>query len=432
MRNTPEIDLPADEQLERDILGSCFGEDRTPLADCRAVLSAGEFFLESHRRIFESLCRLADSGEPLTYNRVQADMASRSMPVTFGELINLENYAWALDKLLQRGKDLARRRTFIARSWEALCDARDLTAPLADVAQRATAAIREVAGDSGSAQDRGDVEAIVTAAGGITAFMAPRVGIHSPWPDLDYATGGWQNGELILLAARPSMGKTAFALNAAYHAAVHDRHVAFYSYEMSRESLVKRLVSMLAGITFNDIQRGDLNRSERQVVHEKLAHLQALPLRIFQGSGKTVLALRCHAERLKAKGRLDLAVVDYIGLIRGFGDRQMNRNQEVGEICRRLKETAAELQVPYMVLSQLSRAPEARNDKRPLMSDLRDSGELENHADLIAFLHRPGYYKRDDLSLRTVAELIIAKQRNGDTPTIPLQFRGEYGRFEPG
>jgi replicative DNA helicase len=124
-----------------------------------------------------------------------------------------------------------------------------------------------------------------------------------------------------------------------------------------------------------------------------------------------------------------LGVIDYVGLVRKFSDRQMNRNQEVGEICRQLKETAGELRVPFLVLSQLSRGREMRPDRRPIMSDLRDSEELENHADMIAFLHRPGCYNREDPALRTTAELIVSKQRNGDTGTIPSQFQREYGRF---
>ncbi len=226
------------------------------------------------------------------------------------------------------------------------------------------------------------------------------------------------------------MGKTAFALNAAYHAALMGHNAAVYSFEMSREALLTRLVSALTRITYMDIKRDELNASERRAVADALAHLEEIPLRIFYSAGKTALAVRCHAERLKAKGRLDFFVLDYIGLVRGFGDRNMNRNQEIGEICRIFKEMAGELAVPGMVLSQLSRAPERRPDRRPVMSDLRDSGELENHADLIAFLHREGYYKRDDPTLANDAEVIVSKQRNGDVPTIHLSFCREYGRFE--
>jgi replicative DNA helicase len=273
-------------------------------------------------------------------------------PITLSHLIDYEGPGWALEKMLRRAKDLARRRTLIVRSREIMHAAAGVTVTIAETAQRAASAVREAAGDSDAEEDAGDVGAIVDGAGGLSQFMAPRIGIPSPWAEIDYVTNGWQNGDLILIAARPSMGKTAFAVNAAYHAARCGKHVAFYSFEMIRESLVKRLLSMLAKITYTDLQRGDLNAAERRLVTEKLAHLQGLPLRIFPGAGKTVLALRCHAERLKAKGRLDLLVLDYIGLVRGFGDRNLNRTQEMGEIARQLKELAGELQVPGMVLSQ--------------------------------------------------------------------------------
>jgi replicative DNA helicase len=429
MCNPPEIRLPTDEHLEREILGACFSEDRTHLANARAVIDPSDFAIETNRRVFQSLCRMADSGEPLTYTRVLADMSARHQPITLSQLIDFEGCALLLESMLRRFKDLARRRSLILRAHELMHAAADTTVPISETVQRATDAIRHSASDSADEEDSGDVSAIITAAGGLSEFMAPRAGIPSPWPELNYVTGGWQKGDLGIVAARPSMGKTTWATNAAYYAATRGHYVAVYSFEMSRESLVKRLVSMLARITYTDLQRGDLNATERRRVAEKLAHLQEIPLRIFHGAGKPILALRCHAERLKAKARLDLLVLDYIGLVRGFGDRNMNRTQELGEIARQMKEMAGELQIPVLVLSQLSRASEKRADLRPIMSDLRDSGNLEEHADLIAFLHRPGYYKRDDPSLRTTAELILAKQRNGDTPTIALEFVREYGRF---
>jgi replicative DNA helicase len=224
------------------------------------------------------------------------------------------------------------------------------------------------------------------------------------------------------------MGKTALALNAVEAAAGRGVPSAFYSLEMSRDAIVKRLISLRTGITFQDIQRGELNPSERRSLAEALGHLCSIPIHIVQSAGKTALAIRCHAERLKHQGKLKFAAIDYTGLIRGSGSYE-NRNLEVGDIARQLKEMAGELDIPVLLLSQLNRGPEARPDKRPVLADLRDSGELENHADLVAFLHRPGYYKRDDETLRLKAELIIAKQRNGDTPTLPLLFRRESGQF---
>jgi replicative DNA helicase len=227
------------------------------------------------------------------------------------------------------------------------------------------------------------------------------------------------------------MGKTALVLNAIWHAVDRGIPSVFYSYEMSRESVLKRLISMLAKVMYQDLTRGDLTPSERRRVAEVTALIQDKPLCIVAAAGKTVLGIRAHAERLKREDRLSLMAVDYIGLVRST-EHLNNWTRELGLICREFKEMAGELDVPVIVLSQLSRASEKRANelRRPVLSDLRDSGNLEEHADLVVLLHREGYYKPDDASLRTHAELNIAKQRNGDTPILRLEFEREYGIFK--
>jgi replicative DNA helicase len=202
----------------------------------------------------------------------------------------------------------------------------------------------------------------------------------------------------------------------------------FYSFEMSRDSILKRLVCLRTPVRYQQIIRGDLNLVERRYVTDALQWLDSIPLRIIGASGRTVLAIRSHADRLARRGKCVLIAVDYIGLIRA-SDVGENRNKQLGEICRQLKGLAVELSIPAIVLAQLSRASEARNDKRPQLSDLRDSGELEEHADLVALLHRPGYYDRKNPDIQLAAEFIVAKQRNGDTPVIQLEFHRQNGRF---
>lgn len=424
-----DLKLPIDEQLEKEILGCCFTEDPSMLMAVRSVLAIEDFSSQLHQRIFRSLCRLVDAGSAANWSAVASDMQARSEAVTLAFLVDMEAPTYVLEKSLVRAKDLARRRALILRTYQLFHEAGDLTIRLDDLAARAHSAIR---GIYGGAETDGaeDISAIIEAAGGIGRFLEPTLGVASQWPMLDNVTGGWQRNDLILIGARPSMGKTAFALDALRYAASKGVPSVFYSYEMSRESIVIRLVSRLTGIPFIDIRRGDLNASERRAVKESVGTLGTLPLKIIGASGKSALAIRVHAERLKHKGLCDIAVVDYIGLIPSIGDHRSNRNQELGETCRQLKQMASDLGIPLLVLSQLSRAPEGRPDKRPIMSDLRDSGELESHADLISFLHRPGYYNRTDPTLVRVAELIIAKQRNGATPIIPLEFHGHCGRFD--
>jgi replicative DNA helicase len=423
----PELNLPANPEIEREVLGCCFAEDTGNLTNVRAVLGTEDFLLDDNRSIFLSLCRLADAGRPLTKTNVHEDLKAHAKPVSIGALVDFERFDFALDGNLRRLLELSARRRLMLQASTLLDQAADLTLPLEDLTQSAAQSLKNVYGDSQATAE--DAQGIIAEAGGISGFLAAKHGIQTPWSGFNWATGGWQKGELALLAARPSMGKSAFAINAVWHAAARGIPSVFYSYEMSRNSILKRLICLLAKVSYQDLQRDELTKDERARVADALKEILGKPLRIVNASGKNALSVRVHAERRKRQGKCDFAAIDYIGLMRS-GDRQQNRNQEIGETCRQLKEMAGDLEIPLLVLSQLSRAPELRPDKRPVMSDLRDSGELENHADLIAFIHRPGYYDPTNPALRLLAELIIAKQRNGDTPILPLNFRREYGRFE--
>ncbi len=429
MNSQPEVNLPHDDQIEREILGACFSENPGVFANVRAILSADEFFVDFHQRVYGGMCRLADAGEPIGIPNLHADLNARGK-VSVSELAEFLglSFGYGVEALLRRAKDLATRRRLIWHAREVAHHAADLSVPLADSTAAAALAIRE-ASDSGASDCAGDVAGIIEQVGGITEFLKPRVGVPTPWSAVNYCLGGWRNGDLILIGARPSMGKTALTMNAIYWAAKKGVPSAFYSYEMTPEDLTRRLVSMLTGLPFLELLQGDLNASERRSVAEALESLSALPLRMFNFSGKTALALRVHAEKLKRNWGLGLAAVDYIGRMATAG-KYDSRNHELGETCRQLKDVAADLQIPMIVLSQLNRLVESRKDNRPMMSDLRDSGDLEAHADVVALVHRPEYYDRESQEKRGLAEFIIGKQRNGDTPTIPLFFRGECGKFE--
>jgi replicative DNA helicase len=425
-----ELSLPVEETLEREILGCCFSEDTTRLGTVRSVLEVSDFGTERHRIIFRSLCRMADHGEPLTHDGLYRDMCAHNEADAvggIGYICELMGITYTLDANLRRAKELGVRRQIVIRSYHLAHAASDRSIPVTELIERWNAATRQF--DSESTCPGDDVQSILDEAGGIEAFFRPAPGVPWGWPALDLCTGGLQHGELALLAARPSMGKTAMALNITLSAAKGGVPVTFYSYEMSKAAILKRLISLQAKVSYLQIHQADLNKTEWRAVFEALTEISELPIRIFMASGKTALALRCHAERLKHKGKLGLVIVDYIQLMHSASNAE-TRNLQVGECARELKNAATQLRVPFLVLSQLSRANENRPDKRPLMSDLRDSGELENHADLIAFLYRPGYYHREDETLRLTAELLLAKQRNGDTPTIPFLFRREFGRFE--
>jgi len=260
-------------------------------------------------------------------------------------------------------------------------------------------------------------------------------GVPSGFPTLDRMTTGLQKGDLIIVAARPSMGKTSWVLNVAQNAAIdHQVPVAIFSLEMSKEQLVQRLLCSEARVDAQKLRNGRLSPSDYQRIGTAGARLNTAPVWIDDSPGGTVLEMRAKARRLKAEGGLGLLVIDYMQLMAGSG-RQESRQQEVSQISRGLKGLARELEVPVIALSQLSRGPEQRTDHRPQLSDLRDSGSIEQDADLVMFLYRPEYYSSDGMdkdgeSLEGKAELIIGKQRNGPTGTVPLYFHKAYTRFD--
>ena len=252
-------------------------------------------------------------------------------------------------------------------------------------------------------------------------------GVPSGLYDLDKSTNGWQKSDLILLAARPSMGKTALALNMALNAARRGKVVAIFSLEMSKMQLGNRLLSLESGVNSQFLNTGNLSREDINALADALERLAELKLYIDDTAGITLLELRSKARQLKHTPGLDLIIIDYLQLM--TGGRQENRQQEISEISRNLKALARELDVPILALSQLSRSVELRAEKKPQLSDLRESGSLEQDADIVMFLYRDEYYNRDEAANENLAEVIIAKNRNGPTTSIMLQFTKEIMRF---
>ena len=271
------------------------------------------------------------------------------------------------------------------------------------------------------------IEQLQAAKGGITGVST---GIH----DLDEMTGGLQRGDLVIVAARPSMGKTAFVTGVGLHAAIsHQTPVALFSLEMSKQQVVQRMLCSEALVDLGRLLRGRLQDDDFGRLAQAAGHLNTAPVWIDDSGSVSVLEMRAKARRLKAdQPDLGLVVVDYIQLMSG-GNAE-NRQQEVSAISRGLKALAKELDVPIIALSQLSRAPEQRSDHRPQLSDLRESGSIEQDADLVMFLYRPEYYhtpmEAQEKGIQGKAELIISKQRNGPTGMVDLYFRKECARFE--
>src|SRR5580692_7088723 len=257
-------------------------------------------------------------------------------------------------------------------------------------------------------------------------------GLATGYDLLDNLTSGLQPSELIILAARPSMGKTAFALNLAENVGVHgNKPVAIFSLEMSKESLLLRLLSADAKIDSHKFRTGHLNHEDKARIPKSLTHLSEAPLWIDDAGSATVVEMGAKLRRMKRERGLSLVIVDYLQLVSARG-KFGNRNEEISSITRGLKAMAKELKVPMLVLSQLTRAPE-REDREPRLADLRESGAIEQDADVVMFIHRPNFFKKSSevsMEERGETDLIIAKQRNGPTDTIRFVFQGSFTRFE--
>ena len=262
-------------------------------------------------------------------------------------------------------------------------------------------------------------------------------GVPTGFFDLDKLTSGWQRSDMIVIAARPAMGKTAFVLSMARNTAVdYNMGVALFSLEMSSVQLVKRLIASEARLSAEKLRKGDLREHEFQQLHSRITKLATAPIYIDDTPGISVFDLRAKCRRLKMQHNIDIVIIDYLQLMTAGGSKGSgNREQEISTISRSIKEIAKELNVPVVALSQLSRSVEQRGgDKRPVLSDLRESGAIEQDADIVSFIYRPEYYgflqDEDGNSNQGVGEIIVAKHRNGALDRVRLRFIGEYARFD--
>jgi replicative DNA helicase len=258
-----------------------------------------------------------------------------------------------------------------------------------------------------------------------------RTGLTAGFRDIDEMTTGFQPGNFIIVAARPGMGKTSFALNMAVAAAREETDpLAFFSLEMSNDELVQRLICAEAHISMHDMRRGNIKPHHWEKISDAMGVLNELPIYLDDAGGLSVSEIRSRCRRLKSSRGLSAVFIDYLQLVRpGVLSKGANRNEELSDICRTLKTTAKDLNVPIIALAQLNRGVEARADKRPMLSDLRDSGSLEQEADMVAFLYREGYYHNDVEA--DLTEFIVAKHRNGPTGSVKLRFQREYTLFVP-
>ena len=432
--------LPQSIEAERSILGAIL-LDNERLNQAVELLKPDDFYLTNHRLIFEHMLSLSEKARAIDFLTLTESLDNAGQLETVGgrsfvsslidgvpRLSNLEYYARIV-------REKATLRRLIKRGHEIINSCYDQQEDVDNILDTAEKAIFDLAEEKIRAgfQPIGEIARQTLQKIEIASKRKSMVtGVPTGYTKFDELTSGLQQSDLVIIAARPSMGKTAFSLNIATHAAIVEKlKVGIFSLEMSSEQLLLRILCSEAHIDSQKLRTGKyLSKEEWTKITRTLAELSKAEIFIDDTAGISLLEMRAKARRLKAEHGLDLLFVDYMQLMSGGRERFENRQQEISNISRGMKGLAKELKIPVVALSQLSRAPEQRTgDHRPQLSDLRESGSIEQDADVVLFIFREEKYKPTDEN-RGIAEIIIGKQRNGPTGLIKLAFIDSYTRFE--
>ncbi|MGH4137506.1 replicative DNA helicase [Clostridium sp.] len=433
--DTPLRSLPYNLEAEQSVIGSML-IDKTAISRVVEVLIGDDFYRDSHKVIFNAIFDLYQKDTPIdmitllehlrSSEKLEASGGityiteiSNSIPST----ANLSSYIKIVDdksilrKLIRASTDIMENCYNKQDDVEAVMDLAEQK--VFNIAERKNTSDFE---PMNTVLERGflEIERIFNNKGETT-------GIPSGFPELDDKTAGFQKGDMILIAARPSMGKTTFALNLAEYAALREgKNVAIFSLEMSKEQLAYKLLCSEANVDMSKLRHGNLEDKDWENIAKASGPLAAAKIFIDDTAGTSIMDMRSKCRKLKMEHGIDMIVIDYLQLMSGSNPE--SRQQEVSEISRSIKALAKEMQCPVIALSQLSRAPEQRADHRPMLSDLRESGSIEQDADIVMFLYRDEYYDKETED-KNVAECIIAKQRNGPVGTVRLAWIGQFSKF---
>jgi replicative DNA helicase len=434
-----ERSLPSSPDTERAILGSIL-LDNSLIAQAVELLKPENFYVPSHRRIFMAMIALFERGSEINHVLIGEELRRDNALESAGGMLFLSNLPFGLPRVnslvqyakVVRGKHLLRQLVKVSNkiTAEAL-EEEDEPQHILDHAEHAIFALADARIRQGFEHIKHPAERVLEKAERVEHRDVVVTGVATGFRDLDAITSGFQKQDLIVIAGRPSMGKTSLALTLAQHAAIKsDAVVGIFSLEMSAEALAMRMLCSEAQVDGQKFRSGFLSNEEWSRLGKSLNTLVNTRIFIDDTAAVSVLEMRAKARRLATEQKqLDMIVVDYLQLMSGSSNRFESRQQEVSQISRELKALAKELDVPVVALSQLSRAPENRTDHRPQLADLRESGAIEQDADLVAFIYRDEQYNRTDAN-KNIAELIVAKQRNGPTDTVYLAFRSQLVRFE--
>jgi replicative DNA helicase len=435
--------LPANVEAERSILGAIL-LDNLAYNQAAEHLRPDDFSLDSHRRIYSRMVDLAESSRPIDMITLIEELERRKELEAIGDVGYVSSLVDgvpdrpSIEHYIRIVRDKALLRGLIHAANAAIAKAADQSDPAEEILNEAEANIFQLSEKRIGRGFMGVQEIIKESFGSIDALLqrGQRItGLETYYTELDEMTSGMQPSDLVILAARPSMGKTSFAMNIAENSAIHGgKVIGVFSLEMSKEALLQRMLCSVARVDAHKFRTGSLWQDDTRKIQHAVEQLAHAPIFVDDTPGISISEMRAKARRLvQSQGKLDLLIVDYLQLMSGGGGRRYeNRTQEVSAISRGLKGLAKELRVPVVALSQLSRAPETRGsgDHRPQLSDLRESGSIEQDADLVMFIFREEVYKPDDPELEGRAEIIIAKQRNGPIGRINLAFIKRSTRFE--
>ena len=428
---------PHNAEAERSVIGSMLMSAEAAMAACE-ILTGDDFYNRQYGIVFEAMRELSDSGKPIDPVTLREVLSRKNIP---DEMKSMEFMREVLDLTstsanvreyakIVRSKATLRRLIEASEQIEKACySGQEETETILDDAEKSIFRV---------VQQRSDDEfvpvsqIVLNALQAMTAASRSKshvTGLETGFLDLDYRTSGLQNSDFILIAARPSMGKTAFALNIMEFMAIkREMPVAMFSLEMSSETLMNRLLAMRSGVEAQKIRTGRMSDEEWSRIVDASGVIANSGIIIDNTPGITLRELRSKARKFKLDADIKAIFIDYLQLMAGSGRSGENRQQEISDISRGLKSLARELNVPVVALSQLNRGAEMREDHRPMLSDLRESGAIEQDADVVMFLYRDDYYRKDTED-KNIAEVIIAKQRNGPIGTVRLVWRPEYTRF---
>ena len=428
---------PHDIEAEQAVLGSML-TDQDAVVDAIEILKPEDFYRDDNKYIYEAILNLYNKSEPIDIITLKSELISTGkfeavggyeyialLPDKVPLVSNAEKYMRIVEeksilrKLIKASNDLMALGyeqneeidTIMEQAEKKIFDI------MQGKNQRGYSSLKDILVDTFA-----EIEKLYNQ-------KEPITGIPTGFVDLDYKTAGLHKSDLVLIAARPAMGKSAFALNIASHAAIHAKvPVVIFNLEMSKSQLVNRILCSEAMVDSNKIRTGKIEEDDWVKLATALGPLSEAPIYIDDTPGITVTEIRAKCRKLKLEKNIGLIVIDYLQLIQGSGKRNSSREQEISEISRSLKILAKELDVPVIALSQLSRAAEQRTDHRPMLSDLRESGAIEQDADIVMFLYRDDYYNPDS-EKKNIAEVIMAKHRAGSTGTVELLWLGNYTKF---